>query len=106
MSGASTHDYIPVATLDQVPPGKGRVVFVGSRMLALFNIRGEIFALDDTCPHAGSSLGCGRLKDSLVTCRAHGLRFDVHPVRVTGNQIAVALEATPGAATPEQRTHT
>jgi 3-phenylpropionate/trans-cinnamate dioxygenase ferredoxin subunit len=101
-------DYVRVATLEQVPAGKGRVVFVTGRTVALFNVEGQIYALDDSCPHAGSSLGMGRLDGATVTCRGHGLRFDVrtgcmsgkgglcvatYPVRITGDEIAIALKS-------------
>jgi 3-phenylpropionate/trans-cinnamate dioxygenase ferredoxin subunit len=101
-------DYIRAASLDQVPPGKGRIAFVAGRTVALFNVGGQIYALNDSCPHAGSSLGMGQLDGAMVTCRGHGLRFDVrtgcmpgkgglcvatYPVRVTDGEITVALES-------------
>ena len=104
-------EYVRVATLDQVPPGRGRPVFVAGRVIALFNVGGEIYALDDACPHQGSSLGMGKLDGAIVQCRAHGLRFDVRTgrmhgadglraatcaVRVSDNEIAVAV-ACPAA---------
>jgi 3-phenylpropionate/trans-cinnamate dioxygenase ferredoxin subunit len=99
--------YVCVATLDQVPPGKGRPVFVAGKSIALFNVNGEFFALDDSCPHAGSSLGMGKLDGTTVQCRAHGLRFDVrtgfmrgagglratsYPVMVAGSEVMVRLD--------------
>jgi len=42
------------------------------------------YALDDSCPHAGSSLAAGTLDGAIVTCRAHGLRFDVRTGRMPG----------------------
>jgi 3-phenylpropionate/trans-cinnamate dioxygenase ferredoxin subunit len=107
--GATMSDYIRAAALDQIPPGKSRLAFVAGKTVALFNIGGEIFALNDSCPHAGSSLAMGKLEGAVVQCRAHGLRFDVRtghmpgrtdglraaslPVRVTGNEVQVCLDA-------------
>ena len=76
--------FVPVATLAQLPPGKSRMVFVQGKVFALFNVDGEVHALDDSCPHQGSSLGAGKFDGALVTCRAHGMRFDVRTGRMPG----------------------
>jgi nitrite reductase/ring-hydroxylating ferredoxin subunit len=44
---------------------------------ALFNVDGTVYAIDDTCRHAGVSLGTGELRGAVVRCRAHGWRYDV-----------------------------
>ena len=100
--------FIRVAGFDQVPAGKARVVCVAGNSIALFNVGGEIHALDDSCPHAGSSLAAGKLDGVVVACRGHGLRFDVrtgrmrgvdgfcaksYPVRVVDGEIAVGIDA-------------
>jgi 3-phenylpropionate/trans-cinnamate dioxygenase ferredoxin component len=76
--------FVRVASLEQVPAGQARVVFLNGTTVALFNVDGEICALDDSCPHAGSSLAGGRLEGSVVRCRAHGMRFDVKTGRMPG----------------------
>jgi 3-phenylpropionate/trans-cinnamate dioxygenase ferredoxin component len=45
--------------------------------IALANVAGTIFAIDDTCTHKGCSLGDGKLDGSTVQCACHGSRFDV-----------------------------
>ena len=55
-------DFVEAARLDQIPPGKGTCVKVGGKDVALFNVDGTIYALDDTCPHAGSSLGTSKAR--------------------------------------------
>lgn len=45
--------------------------------IALFNVRGCYYALDDSCPHQGASLAAGKVVDGKVQCPAHGLRFDL-----------------------------
>jgi 3-phenylpropionate/trans-cinnamate dioxygenase ferredoxin component len=101
--------FVRVAALADLPVGRGRTVFVEGRSFALFVVDGEVCALDDACPHAGSSLGAGSLDGGYVACRAHGLRFDVrtgrmrgadglraqtYPVRVTDGEVAVGIDAT------------
>jgi nitrite reductase/ring-hydroxylating ferredoxin subunit len=49
-------DFVEVAELDQVPVGRGWPVTVDGKDLALFNVEGMIYAIDDTCLHQGLSL--------------------------------------------------
>jgi len=76
--------FVRVAKLDEILAGRGRLVFVDGKAIALFKVEGEVYALDDSCPHAGSSLGMGRQDGAFVTCRAHGLCFDVRTGRMRG----------------------
>jgi nitrite reductase/ring-hydroxylating ferredoxin subunit len=70
-------DFVEVATLDQLAPGQGMTVTVRGVPVALFNVGGTVYAIDDTCLHAGVSLGAGELRGHIVRCRAHGWRYDV-----------------------------
>ncbi|SRR5579871_3351947 len=69
--------FIEAARLDELPVGTSTTVSIDGRAVALFNVNGEIYAVDDTCPHAGSSLGNGKLEGRIVTCRSHGMKIDV-----------------------------
>ena len=75
--------FLEAADLDQIPSGTGTTVKIADQEIALFNVDGEIYAMGDSCPHAGASLGAGRLDGRIVTCRAHGLRYDVSTGQVT-----------------------
>jgi len=68
---------IRVATTDEVPVGEGRVVEAEGRSLALFNVGGTFYAIDNTCPHRGGPLGDGDLEGTVVTCPWHAWRWDV-----------------------------
>jgi nitrite reductase/ring-hydroxylating ferredoxin subunit len=70
-------DFVEVATLAQLAPGQGMTVTVCGVPVALFNVEGTVYAIDDTCLHAGVSLGTGELRGHMVRCRAHGWRYDV-----------------------------
>jgi nitrite reductase/ring-hydroxylating ferredoxin subunit len=70
-------DFVEVATLDQLAPGQGMTVTVRGVPVALFNVDETVYAIDDTCPHAGMSLGTGELRGNIVRCRAHGWQYDV-----------------------------
>jgi len=68
---------IKVAEVSDVPPGEARVVAPRGRPLALVNLHGAFYALDNTCPHRGGPLGEGSLEGPFVTCPWHGWRWDV-----------------------------
>ena len=44
---------------------------------SLFNVDGQFYAIDDSCPHQGASLCGGRLDGRVIQCCAHGLRFNL-----------------------------
>jgi nitrite reductase/ring-hydroxylating ferredoxin subunit len=98
--------FITVAKTQDVLPGTGRTVEVQGVWIALFNVDGSFFAVDNTCPHAGGPIGEGSLSGDVVTCPWHGWQFNVRtgeragnpnftvaccPVRVEGEQIQIAL---------------
>jgi 3-phenylpropionate/trans-cinnamate dioxygenase ferredoxin component len=74
-------NYVEVAGLERPPPGGKCHVRVAGRSIALFNVEGTVYAIDDSCAHAGASLAAGRLEECWVTCPAHGMRFDVRTGR-------------------------
>ena len=74
---AAAPRFVKVASLADLPPGTSLVVLVGDRSIALFNVNGSVYAIDNVCPHAGGSLARGGLNGTIVTCPLHGWRFDV-----------------------------
>ena len=68
---------IKVAQKSEVKEGQGKLVSINGKELALFNIKGEFFAIDNTCPHRGGPLAEGWLEENTVTCPLHGWQFDV-----------------------------
>jgi 3-phenylpropionate/trans-cinnamate dioxygenase ferredoxin subunit len=103
--------HVPAGKLPQVG---GRALFeFDDKSIALFNIDGELFAIDDGCPHQGASLCGGRLDGRVIQCCAHGLRFDLasgyllnsnklkvanYPVEVVDGQVFIVIvteEAAP-----------
>jgi 3-phenylpropionate/trans-cinnamate dioxygenase ferredoxin subunit len=60
----------------QIPaPGKRALLRTDGLCIAIFNVNDTLYAIDDSCPHAGSSLFMGRLDGLHLQCPAHGLRF-------------------------------
>jgi 3-phenylpropionate/trans-cinnamate dioxygenase ferredoxin subunit len=60
-----------------VVPGQMRVFDLGGTKVNVANAGGNLYAFDDTCTHAGCSLGRGKLDGTTVTCPCHGSQFDV-----------------------------
>jgi 3-phenylpropionate/trans-cinnamate dioxygenase ferredoxin subunit len=70
-------EFTRVASTSEVPdPGK-TVVEVDDRVVALFHVGGEWFALDDVCTHDGGELASGELEDHCIICPRHGAKFDI-----------------------------
>ena len=57
--------------------GKGMRVFLDDRRIALFNLDGNYYAIDDTCPHVGAPLGEGWIDGDRVACPMHGWEFEI-----------------------------
>ena len=69
---------VTVAKIDAIPSGRGANVRLkdGSE-IALFNIAGTYFAVENFCPHRGSHLSDSRTYGNEVECDLHGWRFDL-----------------------------
>jgi nitrite reductase/ring-hydroxylating ferredoxin subunit len=91
--------WVKLGMLSELSPGTGRHVRLADRAVALFNVDGEVYAIDGSCTHRGGPLGEGRLEGSVVTCPWHGARFDVRtgvvlspPARTNAEVYRVSLE--------------
>lgn len=108
--------FVDVAEASSLSPGQGRSIEVQGRRLALFNVGGKFFAIDDTCPHRGGPLGAGWLEGCQVYCPLHGWAFDVtngncdvrpdrpvatHQVIVRADRVWVAVPPNPVPTKPE-----
>lgn len=103
-----TETYLKVARVEDVPEGQARVFDVGDLEIALCNVDGAFYAIENVCTHDGGPLGEGRLSDHSIECPRHGARFDVRtgdvirlpavipvrsfPIRVLEGSIFVGLE--------------
>jgi len=76
--------FVKVAKAGDVSPGKGMMVEVNGKKIALFNVEGSFYAIDDTCTHRGGPLSQGFLEEKQVRCPWHGALFDVTSGEVVG----------------------
>ena len=68
----------PVAKLSDVPNWGKKVVDVDGVQILLINVKGELFACENECPHQGSPLNGGIVKDGpVLSCPRHGYRFNL-----------------------------
>jgi nitrite reductase/ring-hydroxylating ferredoxin subunit len=70
-------EFVRVAGTADVKPGHGIVAEVNGKTLAVFNVDGTFYAVDNTCVHRGGPLGEGDLEGEVVTCPWHGWQFNV-----------------------------
>ena len=68
---------VKVADVKDVAPGQGKTIDVNGREIALFNVSGTFYAVDNACKHRGGSLGEGELDGQIVTCPLHAWTYDV-----------------------------
>jgi 3-phenylpropionate/trans-cinnamate dioxygenase ferredoxin subunit len=97
-------EFIKVATVDEIPAGGRKLVVIDNVQVALFNLDGLFYAIEDVCTHDGGPLVEGTLINGCeIMCPRHGARFDIrtgealsfpafepttkYAVRVEGNEI-------------------
>src|SRR3989344_5885568 len=70
-------NFIKVMNIKEVPKDSMKTVNVSGKQIAICNVNGEFFAIDDTCTHKECSLSQeGFLEDATITCGCHGAIFD------------------------------
>ena len=69
--------FVRVARKADVPPGRVKVVEVEELRIALCNVGGEIYAIQDICTHDGFPLDQAELEGEVIECPRHGARFNV-----------------------------
>lgn len=67
--------WIPVAPAEQIVDGDYAQIEVDGAIVAVFNIHGTFYAIEDTCTHDGGELAGGALDGDVVICPRHGARF-------------------------------
>jgi nitrite reductase (NADH) small subunit len=104
--GGRMAEFVKVANLSDLDVGSCKAVEAAGRSIALFNVGGTIYALDNTCLHRGGPLGEGIIEGEVLTCPWHmweynvctgekvdspDLKVSTYPVQIEGNDIKVAI---------------
>lgn len=84
-----------VADLSALSPGQAMCVQAGGKAIALFNVGGTCYALDDACTHVGGNLSEGEVDGDTVTCPWHGARFDLKSGACLGPPAQTPVKAYP-----------
>ena len=100
--------FVRAARVNDVLPGRVKVVEVGDEEVALCNVDGEIYAVANICTHDDGPLGQGYLLGNEIECPRHGARFNVQTgevktlpaiiplptfeVKIEGDQILVDVD--------------
>ena len=74
-------EFVKIASVSEIAPGQARLVNIKGKAVALFNIEGNFFALDNACTHEEGPLAEGEIEGHEVTCPWHGARFDIRRER-------------------------
>lgn len=71
------YKFFKVLAADKLAEGEGQEVRAGLKKVAIFRHEGEIYAIQNFCPHAGGPLGLGEFSNGVVRCPRHYWGFDV-----------------------------
>jgi 3-phenylpropionate/trans-cinnamate dioxygenase ferredoxin component len=67
--------WLPIAPAATIPPGEFAQSEIDGVLVAVFNVSGAFYAIDDVCTHDGGGLTGGAVEDDVVICPRHGARF-------------------------------
>jgi nitrite reductase/ring-hydroxylating ferredoxin subunit len=105
------------ASLEELRQAERLVVHLEGHTICLLADGGEVYAVDNRCPHMGFPLHRGSVSDGILTCHWHHARFDLctggtfdewaddlrrFPVEVEGDDVYVDLRL-PGDPVAHQR---
>lgn len=91
-----TSERLTLGTSAEIPAGaSGRLELPDGNEVAVFNVDGEFYAIDNSCPHKGAPLSEGQICGYIVECALHGWQFDVRtgecltvPERITTYEVS------------------
>ena len=70
-------DFIKVAKIDEIAPGERKLVDLDEVTVAVFNIDGSFYCIEDVCTHDSGPVAAGPLDGYTIMCPRHGALFDV-----------------------------
>ncbi|MBN1681701.1 MAG: non-heme iron oxygenase ferredoxin subunit [Anaerolineae bacterium] len=99
--------FVSIAKTSEIPPGERAFYEVEGIYIAVFNVGGTYYAIEDACTHDDGPLAEGDLHGFELECPRHGARFDIRtgdalsmpavtptgvfPVKVDGDDILIEL---------------
>ncbi|MGH8279325.1 MAG: non-heme iron oxygenase ferredoxin subunit [Gammaproteobacteria bacterium] len=70
-------EWVNVGSLEEIPPGQHKTVEINNVPIAVFNLDGKLYAIEDVCTHDGGILTGGDVTGHVITCPRHGAQFDI-----------------------------
>ena len=99
-------NYTKAARAADVPAGGSLLVRMNGRKIVLFNVGGNYYALDNSCPHSDGPICEGRVEGDKVICPRHSWEFDIksgrakdvsgyrirtYPLKLDGDEILIEV---------------
>jgi nitrite reductase (NADH) small subunit len=99
-------EYFEAGRTTETESGRARVVYLRGIEIALFNVNGDFYAVDNLCPHEGGPLVAGTIRGMVLTCPWHRWQFDLktgcspvnpaiqvqtYPVQIEGERIKIGM---------------
>ncbi len=88
-------EYIPIAGVEDLPPGERLYVEIDGKPIVVFNLAGGLFAIADVCSHDDGPVGDGTVEGNEVICPRHGARFDIRTGKALGLPAIIDIPAYP-----------
>ena len=73
-----------LANLSDLYDGYCQAFRLGQRQVLLIQEQGRHYIIDNRCPHMDAPLANGTLAHGTITCRAHGIAFDLETGKAGG----------------------
>jgi 3-phenylpropionate/trans-cinnamate dioxygenase ferredoxin subunit len=71
-----------IAQTGELQPGQRKIVEIDGLFIAVFNVGGKFYAIEDVCTHDDGPVAEGELDGYEIECPRHGARFDIRDGRV------------------------
>lgn len=88
-------EYYEIISAEELENGQRLFVEINEKPIVLFNIAGELFAIEDICSHDDGPVGDGDVDGFTVTCPRHGAQFDLRNGKVLSLPAIVDIPAYP-----------
>jgi len=98
--------WLPAGSIHEIAAGRVKLIEHGDTRIAVCNVDGQYYAIEDVCTHDGGSLDQGELEGDEIECPRHGARFNVrsgeatlmpavmpvatYPIKIEGNHVFVS----------------
>ncbi len=84
-------EVVKAATIGEIPPGQRKLIELDEVTVALFNIDGQFYCIEDVCTHDSGPVAEGDLDGFKIECPRHGALFDVRNGRVLSMPAVVPI---------------